>query len=128
MRSIEMNPGQEFEYTIELDMGRSAMSQDWSVTAWGEDGVVQVTVDDMSTAAFPYVKHDDTQLPMDEGGKESDNPNDAKATAAAKAAEVHRDEAKDQLVFVTNAMDVINAKMNEIYDHVDKTNTILIDA
>jgi hypothetical protein len=98
---MEMNPGDEFEYIVEFDMDRQGMSQDWSVTAWGEDGKVQVTVDDMTTSAFPYVEHDDTKLPLDEGGKDdngdsdNDDPNDALATAAAKAAEEFANEAKN---------------------------------
>ena len=45
----ELAPNQEYSYWVELDLSRPEMSKDWSFTAWGENGAVQVTVDGVDT-------------------------------------------------------------------------------
>ena len=58
---------EEEKFTVEWALHLDGISKDWSVTAWGEVGSVQVTVDNKTSTSFPLVKPDDSRLPADEG-------------------------------------------------------------
>ena len=64
---FELGPGEEEKFTVEWALHLDGISKDWSVTAWGEVGSVQVTVDNKTSTSFPLVKPDDSRLPADEG-------------------------------------------------------------
>lgn len=82
-------------------MSRPEMSKDFSVTAWGEDGSVEVQVQGkVMSDNFPYVAKDDSSLPPNEqgfnvvvgGGTDTPADNtadDATAEAAADMAETY---------------------------------------
>ena len=56
MDAIEFDVDEVKTYEIELDLDRKGLSKDWSVTAWGESGEVQVTVVGKgNTSTFPHV-------------------------------------------------------------------------
>ena len=44
MRPLEFVGGQTHSYILELDMARQGMANDWSFTAWGENGEVSVKI------------------------------------------------------------------------------------
>ena len=76
MPAISLRPGQEQEYTVELDLSRPGISKDWSVVAWGENGDVEVQIDGMrksQSSKFPHVKRNDSRLPSSDrrGGSSS---------------------------------------------------------
>jgi hypothetical protein len=66
---------EEREVILEWDLERDEMARDWSFTAWGEDGPVEVGIDNKISQSFPYVKKDDSKLPEDEG-RTGDGEND----------------------------------------------------
>jgi len=89
------------------------MSQDWSVTAWGEDGEVRVTVPDRTSSSFNYISEDNTRLPEDEGREDdggdstdTDNgdDNDDVALGHAEAAEAYAKEAVEAAARVGSIM------------------------
>jgi len=49
--SITLQPNQSQKYIIELDLSRLNMTKDWSVTAWGENGSVQIEIDELKNYA-----------------------------------------------------------------------------
>ena len=68
---------EEIEYWLEFDLDRPGLTNDWSFTAWGENGSVQVTVDGKTSDDFPLLAMDDTSLPPNEGGVgDETDPND----------------------------------------------------
>ena len=44
MPIIELGPGVEQEYILELDLNKAGMTKDWALTAWGENGPLEVFV------------------------------------------------------------------------------------
>ena len=64
MRPITLGAGQSQTYTIELDLNKTGMTKDWSFTAWGENGPVEVNVAGKSKHHWPYVNRDDSKLPV----------------------------------------------------------------
>jgi hypothetical protein len=44
MRPVDFVGGHVQMYILELDMAREGMANDWSFTAWGEDGEFSVSV------------------------------------------------------------------------------------
>ena len=40
LRVVNLAPGDQITYTIELDLNKTGMSKDWAFTAWGEDGTI----------------------------------------------------------------------------------------
>ena len=58
------------------------MTRDWSITAWGEDGPVEVTVLGKGESQhFPFLSKNDELLPTDEGSTAESNTK-AKTSAA----------------------------------------------
>jgi len=89
------------------------MSQDWSITAWGEGGEVRVTVPDRTSSSFNYISEDNTRLPEDEGREDdggdstdTDNgdDNDDVAIGHAEAAEAFALEAETEAARVGEIM------------------------
>ena len=39
-----LKPGASTSFTIELDLNKKGMTKDWSFTAWGENGEVEVNI------------------------------------------------------------------------------------
>ena len=87
MHPIVLTPGEEAEYTLELDLSRQGMTRDWSFTAWGENGTVQVSIPTKGPSkTFPYIYRNDDYLPRTEGGPNHDE-NNANANSVALMAE-----------------------------------------
>ena len=40
--SLEFDAGEEIEVVVEFNFNRRGVTKDWSLTAWGEDGKVEV--------------------------------------------------------------------------------------
>ena len=109
MRPYEFPGGFKQIYVLELDMRRQGMANDWSFTAWGENGEVEITVVGRGeTQHFPYIIKDDDLLPATEGGSYGNNNNSEKeqedqtannlaAETAAKDAEQYEDKAAEQI-------------------------------
>jgi hypothetical protein len=103
MDPIEFKADEEMVFYVELDLGREGLSPDWAVSAWGESGEIEITVDGKeSSDTLPYVKQDHSKLPADEGqedgdgdNSDDDTSNNEKAAAAAKKAEEAAQEATD---------------------------------
>lgn len=48
------------------------MTKDWAITAWGENGTVQVEIKELNFSdQFPFVTKDDSRLPENEGRSNS---------------------------------------------------------
>lgn len=59
-------------------MEGKSITNDWSLTAWGELGMVEVLLDGMTTDQFPHIKMDGTVVsgllePIPDGSGESGN-------------------------------------------------------
>ena len=62
-----LGPGDEEEFTIELDLNKPGMTKDWAFTAWGEDGPLQVFIRNKpSDDQWYFIDRDDSLLPDDE--------------------------------------------------------------
>ena len=108
-----LQPEEELEYIVEMDLARDKMSQDWSITAWGEGGEVRVTVPNRESSSFNYISEDNTRLPEDEGREDdggdstdTDNgdDNDDVAIGHAEAAEAFALEAETEAARVGEIM------------------------
>ena len=108
------------------------MSKDWSVTAWGEGGDVEVTVEGKGqSASFPHVDQDHSRLPEDEGkengGGDGGNDNDA-AKASAQKAEDAADEAEEHVRNMGYIMQTVLMKADAVIEHVQNTGSHLLAA
>ena len=75
---FELGPDDEETFTVEWALGLDGISRDWSVVAWGEVGSVKVSIEGKTSAHFPMVKADDSNLPAGEGqGSERTTDGDA---------------------------------------------------
>jgi hypothetical protein len=110
--AYELGPGDEMTYIVEIDLDREKMSQDWSITVWGENAPVKVTVADRTSSTFNHITEDNSKLPEDEGreGDNNDDENNAAAIVHAENAEKYRDEAIEHMNHVEEIMVALRQK------------------
>ena len=89
LEPLEFAGNTEHTYIVELDLSRDEMSKDWSFTAWGENGAVQVTVNGVDTQHFPYITKNNDLLPEEGSNSGDQTANNAAANAAADNAETY---------------------------------------
>jgi hypothetical protein len=92
---VTLEPGQEIEYIVEIDLDREEMSKDWSITAWGENAPVKINVANRTSSTFNVITEDNTMLPEDEGREGDGSGNDDTALGHAEAAEKYAKEAAE---------------------------------
>ena len=113
---IELGPGVEQEYIIELDLNKAGMTKDWALTAWGENGPLEVFVKDKPSAnQWPWVDRDDSLLPADEFEVNDMATNNDIANGHATTAE-------ENAVLASNHLaDIITAKsaVQQLKDSID---------
>ena len=63
MPVITLGPGDSATYIIELDLNKKGMTKDWSITAWGENGPLEVKVNGKAKQHWPHVDRNDSELP-----------------------------------------------------------------
>ena len=57
LETIEIEAGEEVEIVVEFNWARTGVTKDWSVTAWGEIGEVEVRhSNDIESNHFPYTE------------------------------------------------------------------------
>ena len=100
--AFNLGPGEEEEFIIEMALQRDGMSKDWSVTAWGENGSVKVTVGGLTSDSFPYIKRNDSYLPQDEGrsGEQSSTESEESEEEASESQESDEENAVPECDFL----------------------------
>jgi hypothetical protein len=66
-----MKKGETIQVHVELDF-EYGQKNDWSLTAWGESGTVQVGMKDAKTDHLPHIKSS-SQTVIDEDEKDKDD-------------------------------------------------------
>ena len=64
-------PGETREFTLTLALNQTGMTPDWSFSAWGVDGTVEVSVtgssgNEIPSDSWPFTEREDRELPDDE--------------------------------------------------------------
>ena len=116
MRPLEFVGGQTHLYILELDMARQGMANDWSFTAWGENGEVSVSIVGRGdTQHFPYIEKNDDLLPSTEGGLGGDgNNNGDDQTANNLIAATAADDAEEYATDAADYLAQINALIPQL--------------
>ena len=73
MPEVTLGPDETKTVWVEFQLYQKAnVTNDWSVTAWGESGTVEVTLDGETTDHFPYIG----KLESDGDGNDDDEDDD----------------------------------------------------
>ena len=61
--SLDLEAGEEIEIRMELNFERRGITKDWSVTAWGTEGPVQVRhASDIESRHFSYTPNGEMKI------------------------------------------------------------------